>query len=191
MIHVDPQPEPADFDARVRQKGHEDLQGTDELRPHWRHCSLQLWKAYRGICAYSCLYIPRGTGALTVDHLLPKSKQRALAYEWSNYRLACNRMNARKNAFEDVLDPFEVQDGWFALELSTLQVIPGAGLSASMQQRVQDTIDRLDLNDEEFLEARTSWYDEYRQGAFNFDFLRRHFPFLAKELVRQGLVQPQ
>ncbi|NOJ98112.1 hypothetical protein HMI51_34880 [Corallococcus coralloides] len=188
MIHVDRQPEPADFDARVRQKGIEDLQGTDELRPHWRNCIHQLLQAYRRICAYSCLYIPPGTGAPSVDHLLPKSKRRDLAYEWSNYRLACSRMNARKNAFEDVLDPFDVQDGWFALELSTLQVIPGAGLPTSIQQRVQETIDRLDLNDEEFLGARMSWYDEYLQGAFDFDFLRRRAPFLAMELIRQGLV---
>lgn len=187
MIHVEPQPEPADFDARVRQKGQEDVQGTDELRPHWRHCIPQLWQAYRGICAYSCLHIPRGTGAMSVDHLLPKSKQRALAYEWNNYRLACSRMNARKNAFEDVLDPFEVQDGWFALDLSTLQVTPGAGLPALVQQRVQDTIDRLDLNDDEFITARTAYYDSYRDGDLTFRHLRKHFPFLAMELIRQGL----
>ncbi|HZI15757.1 MAG TPA: hypothetical protein VE153_35650 [Myxococcus sp.] len=191
MIHVEPQPEPPDFDACVRQRGREDLASPEgELRPHWRQCALQLWKAYQGVCAYSCLYIPRGTGGISVDHMLPKSKRRELAYEWTNYRLACIRMNARKNDLEDVLDPFEVRDGWFALDLSTLEVVPGAGLSQELRQRVQETIDRLDLNDREFVEARSSYYDNFLKEEVSFSFLRKHFPFLANELVRQGRVSP-
>ncbi len=192
MIHVEPQPEPSDFDARVRQPGRADLVSSDgELRPLWRSCATQLWEAYKGVCAYSSLHIPRGTGALSVDHLLPKSKRRELAYEWSNYRLACVRMNARKNDLEDVLDPFEVQDGWFALELSTLEVIPGEGLSEPQRDQVQKTIDRLDLNDGEFVRAREAHYMAWRDGDTKFRHLRRHCPFLAKELLRQGIVQEE
>ncbi len=192
MIHVEPQPEPPDFDACVRQRGLEDLASPEgELRPHWRHCAGQLWKAYRGICAYSCLHIPRGTGGISVDHMLPKSKRRALAYEWSNYRLACTRMNARKNDLEDVLDPFEVQDGWFALDLSTLQVVPGEGLPEQVRLRVEETIDRLDLNSDEFTLQRGAYFDDFRAGNTNLFFLKKYFPFLANELVRQGLAQPR
>ena len=192
MIHVELQPEPPDFDAKVRQPGLAELGAPEgELRPHWHRCALQLWGAYRGVCAYSSLYIPRGTGARSVDHLLPKSKRRALTYEWSNYRLACVRMNSRKNDLEDVLDPFEVQDGWFALELSTLQVIPGDGLPADLRQRVQYTIDRLDLNDDEFIQAREAHYDAFRNGDVQFRHLRKHCPFLAMELIRQGIVSPE
>ena len=189
MIHVEPQREPLDFDAKVRQPGLIDLASPDgELRPHWRHCALQLWEAYRGICAYSATYIPLGTGARSVDHFLPKSKRRALAYEWSNYRLACDRMNARKNDLDDVLDPFEVQDGWFMLELTTLQVVPGRGLPEDLNRRVQETIDRLDLNDAEFTRQRAEYYDLFQKGEVQFSYIRRRSPFLAKELVRQGLV---
>jgi hypothetical protein len=190
LIHVEPQPEPPDFDAKVRQPGRADLSSPEgELRPHWRHCASQLWEAYRGICAYSCLYIPRGTGARSVDHFLPKSRRRELAYEWSNYRLACGRMNARKNDLEDVLDPFEVQDGWFALELSTLQVIPGEGLSEELRARVQGTIDRLDLNGGEFTQQREEYFTLLQEGSVDLRFIVRHCPFLAKELLRQGVVQ--
>ncbi|WP_375769775.1 hypothetical protein NR798_02495 [Archangium gephyra] len=192
MIHVEPQPEPPDFDAKVRQPGRAELASPEgELRPLWRHCATQLWEAYKGVCAYSSLHIPRGTGALSVDHLLPKSKRRELAYEWRNYRLACVRMNARKNDLEDVLDPFEVRDGWFALELSTLQVIPGDGLPEALRARVQKTIDRLDLNDVEFVRARESWHSAWRDGDMTFRLLRKYCPFLAKELVRQGVVQQE
>lgn len=190
MIHVEPQPEPPDFDSKVRQPGQSELSSPEgELRPHWQHCALQLWHAYRSVCAYSSLYIPRGTGARSVDHLLPKSKHRELTYEWSNYRLACSRMNARKNALESVLDPFEVQDGWFALELSTLQVIPAEGLPEHLRQRVQETIDRLDLNDDEFIQARTAYYEVFQSREVQFGYIRKHFPFLAKELIRQGVVR--
>ncbi|WP_257462982.1 HNH endonuclease family protein [Archangium lipolyticum] len=192
MIHVEPQPEPPDFDAKVRQPGHADLASlAGELRPLWRHCAMQLWEAYKGVCAYSSLHIPRGTGALSVDHLLPKSKRRELAYEWSNYRLACVRMNARKNDLEDVLDPFEVRDGWFALELSTLEVIPGDGLPEQLRAQVQKTIDRLDLNDDEFVRAREAYFLAWKEGEMRFRYLLKHCPFLAKELLRQGLVQDE
>jgi uncharacterized protein (TIGR02646 family) len=189
VIHVEPQPEPPDFDAKVRQPGLGDLASNGgELRPHWRHCARQLREAYRGVCAYSATYIPLGTGALTVDHFLPKSKRRELAYEWSNYRLACDRMNARKNNLEDVLDPFEVQDGWFALELSTFQVIPGERLSEALRKRVQETIDRLALNDYEFTQQRVEYNKLFWTKEVTFGYLRTHCPFLAKELIRQGKV---
>jgi hypothetical protein len=192
VIHVEPQPEPPDFDAKVRQPGRTGVASSEgELRPLWRHCATQLWEAYKGVCAYSSLHIPRGTGAISVDHLLPKSKRRELAYEWSNYRLACVRMNARKNALEDVLDPFEVQDGWFALELSTLEVIPGEGLTESLRAQVQMTIDRLDLNDDEFVRAREAHYMAWREGDMKLRLLRKYCPFLAKELLRQGVVQEE
>lgn len=158
------------------------------MKPFWKHCAPQLWDAYRGVCAYSSLYIPRGTGARSVDHLLPKSRRRELAYEWSNYRLACLQMNARKNAFEDVLDPFEVRDEWFALELSTLQVIPGDDLPEPLHSQVQQSIDRLNLNDEEFTVARTAHYSAWKDGEMSFRLLRKYCPFLAKELLRQGHV---
>jgi hypothetical protein len=192
VIHVDLQPEPPDFSSRVREPGQAVLSSPEgELKPLWRHCATQLWAAYQGVCAYSSLHIPRGTGAISVDHLLPKSKRRELAYEWSNYRLACTRMNARKNDHEDMLDPFDVQDGWFALELSTLQVIPGEGLSEPLRAQVQKTIDRLALNDEEFIHARESYYSAWREGDTTFRFLRKHCPFLAKELLRQGHVRDE
>lgn len=98
-------------------------------------------------------------------------------------------MNARKNNLEDVLDPFEVRDGWFALDLSTLEVVPGEGLSEELRQRVQATIDRLDLNDSEFVLARGAYFDSFRDNDLTFRHLQRHFPFLARELVRQGQVQ--
>lgn len=190
MIHVDLQPEPAYFDAKVRKLGAAALaRAADPLPSHWRHCLDDLHKAYQGICAYLCIYIPRGTGGCTVEHFVAKSSSPNLAYEWNNYRLACSLMNARKNVFDDVLDPFNVITGWFQLEFSGLQVLPAPELSPSDAKAVQDTIDRLNLNDQECRDARAEWYDEYRRGHVDFDFLKRRSPFVAIEVERQGLCQ--
>ena len=100
MIHVDLQPEPDDFDKNVRKPGLAAVAaGKDPLPPLWRACLPDLHERYRGICAYLCVLIPRGTGARSIDHLAPKSKRRDLTYEWSNYRLVALLMNARKRDF--------------------------------------------------------------------------------------------
>lgn len=189
MIRVEPQPEPPGFDRLVRQPGQRALaESAEVLPPYWRECITDLYDAYHGICAYLCVIIPRGTGAKSVDHLAPKSKRRELSYEWHNYRLVCARMNARKRDFEDVLDPFEIRDGWFVLEFSFLQVLPTPDLDEPARGLVQATIDRLDLNDEECIRARSMYYDAYIEGGLTFAWLEQWSPFVARELKRQERV---
>jgi hypothetical protein len=183
VIHVEPQPEPASFDVEVRQPGLRAIaEGKEDLPPYWRACLPDLYERYRGICAYLCVLIPPGTGARSVDHLAPKSKRRDLAYEWSNYRLVCSLMNAKKRDFEDVLDPFEIPDGWFVLELSFLQVMPDPALDEATRARVQASIDRLGLNDQECIAARALYYQPYAEGGLPFDWLRAWSPFVARHV---------
>ncbi len=189
MIRVQPKPEPPDFDEKVRQLGlRAQRQNPPRNPPLWRkECLHQLWEAYEGICSYLCVFIPKGSGARTVDHFVPGSRRPDLLYEWSNYRLACSLMNARKRQFEDVLDPFEVEDSWFVLDLSFLQVLPNPGLAEEPRRRVQETIDRLGLNDNECLQARANAYDVYLRNELSLDLLRKWSPFVAREMGRQGL----
>ncbi|WP_441286687.1 hypothetical protein ACSRUE_30715 [Sorangium sp. KYC3313] len=190
MIHVHLQPEPARFDALVRQPGLRALAANLEpLPPTWRECLDDLRDSYRSICAYRCVLVPRGTGARSVDHVAPKSKRRELAYEWSNYRFVCSLMNARKRDFEDVLDPMEIPDGWFVLEMSFLQVLPAEGLHGETRARVQATIERLKLNDKECLAARELYYTAYLDGGLTLQLLHEWSPFVAREVVRQGLAR--
>lgn len=192
MIRVQPRSEPDDFDERVRQPGLRALAGgADDPPPFWRECALQLWDAYRGICAYLCIFIPRGTALRSVDHFIAKSKRPDLTYEWSNYRLACTLMNSRKREFEDVLDPFAVEDDWFILEFSFLQVLPNPDLDGTTRVRIQTTIDRLKLNDNECRQARETFYKPYLEGRLDFSLLEAWSPFVARELKRQGLGGPE
>ena len=184
MIHVDPQPEPPGFDALVRQRGSRALaEGREDLPPYWRDCLPDLYQCYRGVCAYLCVLIPRGTGARSVDHVAPKSKRRDLAYEWGNYRLVSVLMNSRKREFEDVLDPFEIDDGWFVLELSFLQVMPSPSLDEPTRSKVQATIDRLGLNDAECVAARALYYQPYVEGLLAPEQLREWSPFVARQAL--------
>lgn len=212
MIRVHPAPEPADFDDKVRQPGLSaiaEMVGEEPLRkrpgpkrkrlaerradilpdafpPFWTHALDDLLGAYHRICAYVCIYIEKVTGASSVDHLIPKSQAWDQVYEWSNYRIACSLMNTRKGTTSEVLDPFEVQDGWFALELVGFQVVPGETLDASSRERVLATIDRLNLNDRECCGLRDEYASEYLAGHISLDYLRRRAPFVARELERQG-----
>lgn len=178
MIPVTPAAEPPTFDARVREPGlsaiaelvgepgtlkrpgpkrkqvakrREDLD-PEHFPPFWREMTGELLTAYGRVCAYACLYIEHITGSATVDHWAPKSTTWDRVYEWDNYRLACSLMNARKNDFGDVLDPFEVVDGLFALDLVMLKAVPGPDVGEHTQA-VKETIQRLGLDGADYAEA--------------------------------------
>ena len=119
MIQVREQPEPAGFDARVRQPGLQYLntagsfgKPSSRLPTFWHRIKNELHGAYGGICAYTCMYLV-GTGS--VDHFLPKKANPWLAYEWSNYRLSSDRANSRKGDHTGILDPFQIGSQWFEL----------------------------------------------------------------------------
>lgn len=200
MIYVTPQPEPQDFDRKVRQKGLAWLrkEGIDlnaalpkrkELPAYWREELDELYAAYGNCCAYLAVFFERTTGEGTVDHFVPKSLRPDLAYEWNNYRLACSRMNSRKRDFSDVLDPFEVKNGWFRLEVVSGRIFPDPHLSDRLRQQVQETIDRLGLDDPDNREMRAKHYQDYCEREVTASYLRKHSPFVWMEAKRQGLLE--
>ncbi len=216
MIRVKAANEPDTFDALVRQPG---LQAIAELvgdpcakvrrgpkrapvaterdkippsafPPLWCEAADDLLTAYHRICAYACVYIPPLTGTGTVDHFAPKSLHWDHVYEWTNYRLACPTMNARKRDFTDVMDPFEVNDGMFALDLIALKAVPGPHAGARSGE-VQDTIARLGLDGPDYQAALEFYHTPYRKRDIKLTHLERCAPFLASEMRRQGDLNPE
>lgn len=211
MIRVIPAPEPAAFDETVRKRGlraiaemvgekppraagrrftkladERGLIPPNSFPPFWTEALDDLKTAYSFICAYSCFRIHEVTGAASVDHMVAKSKAWDRVYEWDNYRLACSRLNSRKNDFFDVLDPFDVQDDWFHLELVGFQVQPNSDIADSaIRTKIQNTIDRLRLNDSILLNRRISDAELYWSGDISLKHLERESPFVARELRRQ------
>lgn len=155
------------------------------FEPYWTKAIPWLLDAYGRVCAYSCFRI-HPTATPTVDHMVPKSTAWDKVYEWSNYRLAALLLNSRKGALPNVIDPFEVKPGWFALELTFGQVVPGPATKgdAALFERVDATITELGLND--FADERLRDIEAYEEGGVSLGRLREESPFVASELVRQG-----
>lgn len=199
MIPVKRQPEPDTFDVKVRKKGMRYLrknaipldqplpEGT-KLYPYWRTCLDDLYSKYNGQCAYLAIFFERVTGGGSVDHFVAKSKRADLAYEWNNYRLASSIMNSRKGEFDDVLDPFEIREDMFHLELVSGRIYPNPGLSVEELKRVSNTITRLGLDDPGCREMRARHYQQYCQESYTEDFLKGYSPFVWHEANRQGLL---
>ena len=201
MIPVVPAEEPVDFDVKVRKKGEAwflrkgidttvPLPEKTQLHPYWQDwCLEELHVAYGGICAYLCVYVESVIGGRTVDHYHPKKSRPDLAYEWSNYRLACDTMNTRKGEATDVLDPFTLTHQRFRLDLLSGAISPTGKAEEVSYQAAQATLLRLKLDDEKCRELRRNFYLEYRQGHMSEDFLKRNAPFVYQEVVRQGKLQ--
>jgi 5-methylcytosine-specific restriction endonuclease McrA len=92
MIPVVKQPEPDDFNQRVRIPGQEYLKTnpapkSKEFDHHryWSRIKPELYQLYRGICAYTGEWFPNT--AASVDHFIPKSKKPQLAYELERQNL--------------------------------------------------------------------------------------------------------
>ena len=141
MIPVTPQPEYPEFEGQVRQPGLTFLRGNPDpsdkdfrRRNYWSRAAKKLHEAYLGCCAYTTLHLC-DTGS--VDHFLPKTKYPHLAYEWDNYRLARQKINARKSNTEEVVDPFTVQIGWFVLDLPSCLIRPGDGPRSRVKKEGQ------------------------------------------------------
>lgn len=199
MIPVTPKPEPEDFDTQVRQKGLRWLEKHDidikdplpsgtKLPPYWRACLDELYHNYDGVCAYLAVSIERTTGTGTVEHFCPKSLSPDLAYEWRNYRLACSAINSRKRDFTDILDPFEIEDGLFYLELVSGHIFPNPQLPGALPKEIQKTIDRLKLDSPANNEMRAKHYLFYCEGEVTEAFLKKYSPFVWTEAARQGLL---
>ena len=148
-------------------------------------------RAYSYICAYCCERI-RAAASPSVDHLIPKSRAWDKAYEWDNYRLAALKLNGFKGDDPDVIDPFDVQPGWFALDLDFGQIKPGpvAEADPALKARVKKTIERLKLDSPEMDDDRMKDAQDYRSKQLGWVLVQRDKPFLAAELRRQGRLNP-
>ncbi|WP_309891534.1 hypothetical protein [Archangium sp.] len=215
MISVAPAQEPPHFDTKVRQKG---LSAIDELvgrkprlkrpgrrrkkianreadipadafPPFWRDALEDMLQAYERRCAYLALYFEHATGSPTVDHVIAKSRQWDKVYEWSNYRLCAALINAKKNDLTSLIDPFEVADGWFALEFVGFQVIRGPNAPANRLTQIDATLPILNMRD--CIKAREEYVTSYEQEGIPLDYLKRRAPFVAAELKRQGLLREE
>jgi hypothetical protein len=97
-------------------------------------------------------------------------------------------MNTRKGILTELIDPFVIEEGWFVLELTDFQVIPGVRPGDPKYKALDDTITEFGLNDLECSLLRGEYVAAYRDGDISLDRLERRAPFVARELRRQNAV---
>ncbi len=196
MIKLVCQPEPSNFDKNVRQKAihYFSIHSYPKTaigwkgKDYWTLALNDLYEAYGGICCYCAEWISHSTGSPTVDHFIPKSIAPDLAYEWSNFRLASLKYNRAKSNYTDILDPFEIEPGWFVLHFPSLQVLANRQLPTEVQQKIEITIEKLGLRDEVSIKSRYRWLKKYNEYNNPFQFLKDNAPFIAYEIGRQGIL---
>lgn len=167
---------------------------------YWTRAMPALYAAYGGYCAYHARYVKRIDNP-TTDHFMALKSGTGnlpalmLAYTWSNYRLAGLQINAIKAALSDVLDPFEIGEGWFALNLGNFKTVVGPQAPEDQVEAIQTTITRLHLDRGVIVESRRQMAQEYwapptGKPPLPFWYLEQKEPFLARELRRQGRIRP-
>jgi hypothetical protein len=194
MIPVIKQDEPANFDKDVRQPGkrflavHPNPKSRD-FKSLWNQVSADMYRLYNGICAYTGEWFSTTQTAVSIDHFIPKSFAPHLAYEWDNYRLTIQKINGYKADKTGLIDPFEVQIGWFVLDIPSCIIKPNDSLPNSEHAKVQYTIEVLKLNDDDaFVQRRCDIIMDYVRKDIAFNFMQRKYPYIACELQRQNLI---
>ncbi len=181
--------EPATFDAECRQKGKDWLaqQTTLDGRPRdfWSPFREDLRAGFLCRCGYYAMYIHDGT----VDHFLSwdncKATNPQLAYEWSNFRFIANSLNSKKGTLDDqLLDPFEVGDDWFEVEIPSFVLRMTERIPSHLRKKAADTLDRLDLQQgRKAVTLRWEWYEQHRLGELSLAGLNRNAPLVASAVA--------
>lgn len=191
MIRCELGPEPSRFDADVRQPGRRWLDRNPHVRqprPLWRAVVRELAAAFHERCAYLAIRILDGQ----VDHFIPCSEDRDLAYEWTNYRYCDPSINSRKSRTRsgELLDPCSIDDAWFEVLLPSLQVSVTERCPPALRARAESTLVRLGIRDgEQMIRKRAEWLRLYEglgeRGQALLEFLDHEDPMLARALRKR------
>ena len=198
MIPVTLQPAPEGFEENVRTPGLNWLRtkgiSIDTRAPKvtkfnalWTNCIDYAHEKYGGLCAYLATYLELATGEVTIDHFESKMAMPGLAYEWTNYRLASLGINRIKDE-QIVLDPFEVQEDWFRLELVSGKVFANPELPENIIRLIDDTISKLKLDNARCRKLRAQHFKDYKDLHYGKAHLKKINPLVFKEAARQDLL---
>jgi hypothetical protein len=186
MIPVNhPIPKPQNFTRDCTAKGKTWLAenpDSDKFPPLWQKYQPQLAAGFNDRCGWWAMRIADGA----VDHYLSKKNHRERAYDWSNYRYISATVNSSKgNLDNQVLDPFEIQPGWFEVQLPSMLLIRTALVPLALQARADFTINKLQLVCGRKVRLnRRRWYEEYKKGFITDAGLATYAPLIAEAVFK-------
>lgn len=190
MMRFAPQPEPAQWDERCRQRGRiwlNEHPGYDRPNDYWTEFEPDLCKAFRQMCAYCVMVVMKAD----MDHFVPvahlkRQGKDELAYEWGNFRYGAGVLNQRK-CDHLILDPFQVQDDWFEIILPSLQLLLTDKVPKSRRRKAEFTLEKLGLQDGEVvIRYRQKWFEMYRQRRLDLNGLREVAPLIARAVEQDA-----
>jgi hypothetical protein len=184
VIPVAPVAEPASLDEAARKPGNAWLAqhpGTRRPRDYWSRFRGILAEGFANRCGYSAMHEPVGT----VDHFRSYTTDPQLTYEWANYRFASQWLNSSKGSGE-VLDPYEIEEGWFEILLPSLQLVLTDKIPPAVRARAEATLKRLPIeHDERIVKQRRRWYQQYQEGKLSLEGLSDNAPLIAAAVRKQ------
>lgn len=193
MIPVQPVPKPADFEARCETPGNSWRVANPSRSPR----DHDLWSPFRGLlkqgfgsrCGYCGIHV---SGKGTVDHFLSIHNHPGSAYIWENYRFSSDDMNRKKRTLDDqVLDPYEVGEGWFDIDLQDLRMVVTNKVPVHLRAKAEFTLKRLGLeDDEDVVREREGWKTRFEALASQanwaaLDIVRDLYPLMAEAVERK------
>lgn len=188
MIPVaNPIPEPTGFEEDCRTPGNAWLSAnphakTSKYPNHWAQYEDELATAFQQRCGWWAMWIAEGE----VEHFLSKKHHSDQTYEWSNYRFVTGSVNSSKRNHDNkVLDPFEIQSGWFEINLWTMHLKLTDGVPDHLSDKALFTIEKLHLQDgRKVIRCRKAWYRSFKQNRLTLEGLEEKAPLVAQAVKR-------
>jgi hypothetical protein len=190
MIRVTLPLEPDDFNDDCRVPGNQWLAAhadpTEDPPNRWRDYTSVLRAGFNNRCGYLAIWDLNGT----VDHYLSVDNHRHLAYEWTNYHYATGWLNSSKqNLDQQVLDPLQVRDEWFEMDLASLHMRLTAAVPARIRPIAEFTLRRLKLDyGPKIIDIRAIYWDLFQTGGMDLGSLDREIPLMATAVRLERLL---
>jgi hypothetical protein len=185
MIPVGKPRKPRTFDRDCGVPGNQWLAANPRSKAfpaHWTKFHRRLEKAFSHRCGWWAVRITDGA----VDHYLSKKNYRSKTYDWENYRYIAGSVNSSKRNQDDaVLDPFEIQAGWFEVILPSMQLVTTAQIPVHLKAKADFTIKKLKLaNGYKIRALRRKYYEDFKANKLTRVGLADYAPLVADAVQR-------
>ena len=155
---------------------------SNKFPSFWGKFERQLADGFHDRCGWWAMRIADGR----VDHFLSKKFHRELAYDWDNYRYVAPIVNSYKGTHDDrVLDPFEIQPGWFEVLLPSMLLKRTNLVPLALRAKADFTLKQLRLvNGYKVRRNRRAWYEGYKNGLITDAGLEAYAPLVAEAVTK-------
>jgi hypothetical protein len=155
------------------------------LPAYWSRVKDDVIAAFSQRCAYTAMWLSHDG---EIDHFVSIDEDPRKAFRWDNLRYAAAWINRSKQNIpsSQLLDPFEVEDGWFEIVLPSLELRVTDRCPVHLRPRAELMLDRLGLRSgPQVMRSRRAFYAQYRSGRAKLEYLDDYAPLIARAIRKQ------